>query len=69
MGRQRILEIRLQLHRYAAADDVVIEHEAGIEIAPEHHFARCRMGVERLGILGLEQQARHLQRAHQRAVA
>ena len=69
MGRQRIVEAGRQLHRHPAADDVVIEHEARIEARPQHHLASRRMGVQRVGVLGLEQQAGHLQRGHQRSVA
>ncbi len=69
MRGQRIVEARLELDRDAPADHVVVEHEARVEVRAQHDLARRRVGVERVGILGLEQQAGDLQRAHQRAVA
>ncbi len=69
MRRKRVFKLRVQLHRNAATDDVVIHHEARVEVGAQHHLARRRMGIKRVGVLGLEQQARHLQRAHQRTVA
>ena len=69
MRRERIVELRGQLDRDLAADHVMIEHEARVEVGAQQNLAGQRVLVERVGVLGLEQQPGHLQRAHQRAVA
>ena len=69
MARERVFEFRVQLHLHPAADHVVVHHEAAVERGAQHHLARGGMGVERFGILGLEQQAGHLNRGQQRAIA
>jgi hypothetical protein len=66
---QRIVELPRQLDTDSAADHVMVEHEAGVQRGSQHHLARGGVGVERQRILGFEQQARHLQRRHQRTVA
>ena len=69
VARQGIGELGFELHLHPAADDVVIHHEARIERRAQHHLASRGMGVERVRILGLEQQAGHLNRAHHRSIA
>ena len=69
MRRERIVELRGQLDRDLAADHVMIEHEARVEVGAQQNLAGQRVLVERVGVLGLEQQAGHLHRGHHRSVA
>ena len=69
MGRKRIVEGRIERDVDPAADHVVIQHEARIEGRAQHHFAGRGMGIERGAVLGLEQQARDLDRHHHGAIA